>query len=256
MGQNGVPHTPTLKKREGSGPSPGGLSLGWGHNWPRQEAQTRAQTRVHGDFQLPPQVRTDPPLGKPRCALTAVECTRTCVCVCVCVRERRCIPARGPDGGWLLGAGWPTPWPTPSRAVAPGPGAPAGCTPQGLGPSSGTDPPPGPLLPTEPRGLQCQAGRRLCTWRAPGPEGGLGGGGRGGPALPPVCRGRCLLSKCATWTPWLGVWGPPASRLHSRGGGRRRVGPCGLVGRSPGGCRPRHGVLTSVSTSPGAAGPT
>ena len=162
-----------------------------------------------------------------------------CVCVCVCVRqrererERRCIPARGPDGGWLLGAGWPTPWPTPSWAVAPGPGAPAGCTPQGLDPPAGTDPPPGPLLPAEPRGLQCQAGRQLCTWRAPGPEGGLAGAGGAAPTSPPVCRGRCLLSKCAAWTPWLGVWGPPVSRLHSRGGGRRRTGPCGLRRQVP-----------------------
>ena len=37
------------------------------------------------------------------------------------------------------------------------------------------------------------------------------------------------------------------------GGGLAHVA---FVGRSPGGCRPRHSVLTSVSTSPGAVGPT
>lgn len=104
---------------------------------------------------------------------------------------------------------------------------PPGCTPQGLGPPAGTDPPPGHFF------LQSRvasSGR----WGGPqAPRVGWAVVGGAAPASPPVCRRHCLPSTCAAWTPWLGVWGPPVPRLHSRGGGRRRAGPCGLRRQVP-----------------------
>ena len=134
----------------------------------------------------------------------------------------------GPDGGWLLGAGRPAPGPAPSWAVVPGPGAPQAAPQRARAPLPGLTHPRGHFF-LHSRVASVPGGEAAVHLEGPRPRGRAGWWREGRPpASPPVCRGCCLPSKCAAWTLWLGVWGPPAPRLHSRGGGRRRVGPYGL----------------------------